>query len=428
MMDEKQLELEYRNMKRQAAPDLWDRIEKNLKEHPERVVAAAEPQKGAVDKTVSIGTYKRQKAGRTYGMAAAAAAVLVLVAALPAMRQRLIKAPEMSGSGMAAETEAAPETWAEGESLVTGGGAAGDGAVSGNEVAGDSAASGPGAAGHGPVSGNGAAGDSTASGPGAAGHGPVSGNSVAGDSTASGPGAAGHGPVSGDGAAGDSARARMEAAFDGSGIHSAAEDMASGASIKNGDAKRGTQMAYRPLAVPEQAVTVEEDSRYFSEDILGDTSLLCGGRVLSAALEEDESGRTARVVYEMEVDGIYYAEDYVSSMERITVESPIIQTEGDTAFVLYQLVPGETYLLPLLEADDRYELLYPFAPQIQMTGEQEYLFHSGYASLVTQDTSVAVKTPEGTNDYYYDRMLVREDGNFLSDLVSLIEREAQGRK
>lgn len=428
MMDEKQLELEYRNMKRQAAPDLWDRIEKNLKEHPERVVAAAEPQKGAVDKTVSIGTYKRQKAGRTYGMAAAAAAVLVLVAALPAMRQRLIKAPEMSGSGMAAETEAAPETWAEGESLVTGGGAAGDGAVSGNEVAGDSAASGPGAAGHGPVSGNGAAGDSTASGPGAAGHGPVSGNSVAGDSTASGPGAAGHGPVSGDGAAGDSARARMEAAFDGSGIDSAAEDMASGASIKNGDAKRGTQMAYRPLAVPEQAVTVEEDSRYFSEDILGDTSLLCGGRVLSAALEEDESGRTARVVYEMEVDGIYYAEDYVSSMERITVESPIIQTEGDTAFVLYQLVPGETYLLPLLEADDRYELLYPFAPQIQMTGEQEYLFHSGYASLVTQDTSVAVKTPEGTNDYYYDRMLVREDGNFLSDLVSLIEREAQGRK
>lgn len=406
MMDEKQLELEYRNMKRQAAPDLWDRIEKNLKEHPERVVAAAEPQKGAVDKTVSIGTYKRQKAGRTYGMAAAAAAVLVLVAALPAMRQRLIKAPEMSGSGMAAETEAAPETWAEGESLVTGGGAAGDGAVSGNEVAGDSAASGPGAAGHGPVSGNGAAGDSTASGP----------------------GAAGHGPVSGDGAAGDSARARMEAAFDGSGIDSAAEDMASGASIKNGDAKRGTQMAYRPLAVPEQAVTVEEDSRYFSEDILGDTSLLCGGRVLSAALEEDESGRTARVVYEMEVDGIYYAEDYVSSMERITVESPIIQTEGDTAFVLYQLVPGETYLLPLLEADDRYELLYPFAPQIQMTGEQEYLFHSGYASLVTQDTSVAVKTPEGTNDYYYDRMLVREDGNFLSDLVSLIEREAQGRK
>ncbi len=426
MMDEKQLELEYRNMKRQAAPDLWDRIEKNLKEHPERVVAAAEPQKGAVDKTVSIGTYKRQKAGRTYGMAAAAAAVLVLVAALPAMRQRLIKAPEMSGSGMAAETEAAPETWAEGESLVTGGGAAGDGAVSGNEVAGDSAASGagaaedstasgPGAAGHGPVSGNGAAGDSTASGPGAAGHGPVSGNSVAGDSTAS-----------GTGGSGDSAR--MEAAFDGSGIHSAAEDMASGASIKNGDVKRGTQMAYRPLAVPEQAVTVEEDSRYFSEDILGDTSLLCGGRVLSAALEEDESGRTARVVYEMEVDGIYYAEDYVSSMERITVESPIIQTEGDTVFVLYQLVPGETYLLPLLEADDRYELLYPFAPQIQMTGEQEYLFHSGYASLVTQDTSVAVKTPEGTNDYYYDRMLVREDGNFLSDLVSLIEREAQGRK
>ena len=33
MMDEKQLEQEYRSIKQQAAPDLWDRIERNLKEH-----------------------------------------------------------------------------------------------------------------------------------------------------------------------------------------------------------------------------------------------------------------------------------------------------------------------------------------------------------------------------------------------------------
>ena len=36
MMDEKRLEEEYRNLKRQAAPDLWARIDANLKDHPER--------------------------------------------------------------------------------------------------------------------------------------------------------------------------------------------------------------------------------------------------------------------------------------------------------------------------------------------------------------------------------------------------------
>ena len=63
-----------------------------------------------------------------------------------------------------------------------------------------------------------------------------------------------------------------------------------------------------------------------------------------------------------------------------------------------------------------------------MTGDGAYLFHSGYASLVTEDTSVVIGIQEGENDYYYDRMLLREDGNFLSDFVSLVEHQTQGRK
>lgn len=35
MTDDRMLEQEYRNFKRQAAPDLWSRIEENLTEHPE---------------------------------------------------------------------------------------------------------------------------------------------------------------------------------------------------------------------------------------------------------------------------------------------------------------------------------------------------------------------------------------------------------
>lgn len=36
------LEQEYRNLKRQAAPDLWSRIEERLEEHPERSVIRGE--------------------------------------------------------------------------------------------------------------------------------------------------------------------------------------------------------------------------------------------------------------------------------------------------------------------------------------------------------------------------------------------------
>ena len=115
-------------------------------------------------------------------------------------------------------------------------------------------------------------------------------------------------------------------------------------------------------------------------------------------------------------------------MENLTVKSPIVKTQGDEAYILYQLQKGGTYLLPLENKDGVWELLYPFAPQIQVTGDGAYLFHSGYASLVSSEASVVIGSQEGESDYYYDRMLLRDDDNFLSDLISLVEREAQGRK
>ena len=139
------------------------------------------------------------------------------------------------------------------------------------------------------------------------------------------------------------------------------------------------------------------------------------------SLEEDSSGRAIKVVYEMTLDQVYYAEDYITGIERITVKSPIVKTDGDQAYILYQLQPGGTYLLPLIKQDGEWELLYPFAPQIQVTGDGAYLFHSGYASLVNDTTDVVIGSQEGENDYYYDRMVLRNDEDFLSQLVSLVE-------
>lgn len=90
MMDEKRLEEEYRNLKRQAAPDLWARIDANLKDHPERNADMKTNQAAQEEQEKKNGQKKekqkdRRKFRRYYGAAAAAAAVVVLAAVRPVM-------------------------------------------------------------------------------------------------------------------------------------------------------------------------------------------------------------------------------------------------------------------------------------------------------------------------------------------------------
>lgn len=181
------------------------------------------------------------------------------------------------------------------------------------------------------------------------------------------------------------------------------------------------------LALPKDAVTVPEDSSYFSEAVLGDTELLCSGKVEDVSLEYDENGRAVKVVYQLLMDQIYYAEDYISSQGSIVITSPIVKAEGDEVYILYQLQKESSYLLPLQKQEGNWELIYPFAPQIQVTGDESYLFHSGYISLVNQETEVVAGSQEGTNDYFYDRMLLRQDENFPSEFLSLV-KEQMGKR
>lgn len=400
MMDEKRFEQEYREMKRQAAPDLWARIEGNLADHPEREEQAQ--QEAHLGQTAEVQEFPRKRKGRrpVYGMAAAAAAVLVLVVAGPQLRRggsSMSAAPMVGAAQADGEMEmaqaGAAETWAAAAE------AGADAAQSGNDAGVSAAAPG-----------------STAAAP--APSGSTSGMAGAGADT------------------GADTTAKSAAS-----TPPGANEKASGAMVTAGtppetasdvtDVPQVTAIQpalWQPLSVPENAVTVAEDSQYFSEGILGDTELLCGATVTSASLEQDASGRAVKVVYELTLDKIYYSEDYTAGITKLTVKSPIIETDGDEAYVLYQLKPETTYLLPLKTQDGGWELLYPFAPQIQVTGDGAYVFHSGYASLVTEDTSVMAGDPEGTNDYYYDRMLLREDDNFLSDFVSLVTDQVQGRK
>ena len=187
-----------------------------------------------------------------------------------------------------------------------------------------------------------------------------------------------------------------------------------------GEAEGVIQTSSR-LTLPQDALTVPADSAYFSQAILFDAELVCTATVGDVSLEYDAQSRANRVVYQLVLDQIHDAQDYITKGSQITVKSPIIRAEGDEAWVLYQMQAGKTYLLPLKKQEESWELLYPFAPQIQLTDTQGYLFHSGYTSLINETTQVVAREPEGKNDYFYDRMLVREDEYFLSDFLKLIQ-------
>lgn len=374
-MDEKQFEQDYRNWKRQAAPDLWERIEGRLKDYPEREGPAKkypaeypvqEPIKHQVQEPTK---YPAQNATthplqepklhpdkirinakkRMYALAAGCAAVICLVVVIPGLFSKDSgltglkgstsdsKSPDyVSGSIIAQETTAAEEF---GETF-----------------------------------------DETF---------------LAGDFQES---------------------ISPETVHDKAGQTEAGQPKA----IPDNHSDGGVIQTKTRLTVPEDALTLSSDTAYFSQAILQDTELLCTGTVKDASFVYDDSGRAVGVSYQLSLSQIHYAQDYIAQTDQITVNSPIVRAEGDEAWLLYQMEPGKTYLLPLKKTEGNWELLYPFAPQIQLTGKQGYLFHSGYTSLINETTQVTAGVQEGENDYFYDRMLLREDEGFLSDFLELI--------
>lgn len=390
-MDEKQFEQDYRNWKRQAAPDLWERIEGRLKDYPEREESAKkypaeypvqesikypmqEPAKAVVQEPIKHLVQEKTKATvqestthplqepklhsdririnakkRMYALAAGCAAVICLVVVIPGLFSKDSgltglkgstsdsgSSDYVSGSIIAQETTAAEEF---GETF-----------------------------------------DETF---------------LAGDFQES---------------------ISPEAVHDKAGQTEAGQPKA----IPDNHSDGGVIQTKTRLTVPENALTLSSDTAYFSQAILQDTELLCTGTVKDASFVYDDSGRAVGVSYQLSLSQIHYAQDYIAQTDQITVNSPIVRAEGDEAWLLYQMEPGKTYLLPLKKTEGNWELLYPFAPQIQLTGERGYLFHSGYTSLINETTQVTAGVQEGENDYFYDRMLLREDEGFLSDFLELI--------
>lgn len=357
------LEQEYKNMKRQDAPDLWSRIEERLEEHPERSLSRDREENEKEQENRRI---RRSHRGRSafsgrivFGAAASIAAVFLLMVASPwygdllSVRKgsTLTENPEdfYGEAGRAAETTASsPENYLTSQETLS------------------------------------------------------QDRSPAMEESAV--------PVEKDTLTEENHPAKMAEKSH------AAPGVLLYSQLELAD--------YESLSLPAQAETLSHDAMYFSEDVLEDTELLCVGTVLSVSLETHESHGPALLVYDLLVDSVCCSEDYATDLTHIQVKSPVVEAVGGENQILYQLQVDSSYVLPLRDEENGWELLFPFAPQIQVTPGGGYLFHSGYASLIDDSAFVVVGQQEGDNDFYYDRMLFRDDGDFLSDLVTVVKNQS----
>lgn len=180
-----------------------------------------------------------------------------------------------------------------------------------------------------------------------------------------------------------------------------------------------------PISQEGKLAALDAGTIYFSEDILADTQLFCQATVLSVSYETDEDGAALALNYELVIDKILYAQDYTKEQDKIIVKSPIIENETETDAPLYALMENRSYVLPVKKQNGDYWLVFPSAPQIEVTLNNEYVFHNGFKSLLNDSAYVVLNSPAGVQDYYYDRMFLRKDADVLTELSEIVEEKHQ---
>jgi hypothetical protein len=155
----------------------------------------------------------------------------------------------------------------------------------------------------------------------------------------------------------------------------------------------------------------------FTEELLTESAAFIKGTVREIAFEND------KVIYTVLVSKYYGPSEGVEEGKRITVTNDLY-TYTSLAGSVEKLQVDRTYLIPLTlreeEGKEVYSVLYPFAPQIQMTKDGKYLYPDHYTSLDTEEAKVVeMDTEEGYG--YYGTMKLREDDRFEKDLEKLAE-------
>lgn len=181
------------------------------------------------------------------------------------------------------------------------------------------------------------------------------------------------------------------------------------------------------------------DTIPFSEDILRDADLVCMATVINTYKEHLCYCEKQTDVYEVRIDKIYYSEEKVKEGSIIKIENFYSCNSEIELFNSESLIDHQ-YILPLrnfalgivdneqLEGvipESRYGIVYPCVNQIEVTKNNEYVFHGGWKSLIDENTVDVILDDEkdNTEDVFYMKQIkLRRDEGFEGDLIALIQR------
>ena len=155
----------------------------------------------------------------------------------------------------------------------------------------------------------------------------------------------------------------------------------------------------------------------FTEELLTEITAFIKGTVTDIDFQNDQ------VLYTVLVSKVYGPSEGVEEGKSITVTNDLY-TYTSLAGSVEKLQVDRTYLIPLTlreeEGKEVYSVLYPFAPQIQMTKDGKYLYPDHYVSLDNPEAKIVeMDTEEGYG--YYGTMKLREDERFEQDLEKLVK-------
>lgn len=151
------------------------------------------------------------------------------------------------------------------------------------------------------------------------------------------------------------------------------------------------------------------------------------------------------IVYEVKVDEIYLDDGKIKAGDIFKVEQNSYNGCSLTDSALFDLKINHQYILPLFYAGEKilyegsldsqnyadgditrdgyYSIVYPFAPQIEVTLDNEYIFHDEWLSLINDKTvDVIMPSDNPEESFYTDKMKLRRDNDFIDDLNALIKR------
>lgn len=134
---------------------------------------------------------------------------------------------------------------------------------------------------------------------------------------------------------------------------------------------------------------------YFVEsDVLSQTERFVDVKVRSASYNEAENA-VEYELYDVLGDTILNVSTAVGNGENNTLCSD-----------RYVLKIGHEYILPLGERDGKYYIVFPSAPQTELTEDGYAVFHNGWTSFMENETAYLECPQNGKDDYFYDRMAV----------------------